>query len=228
MLQGIRSGADAVEIDIRSTRDGTVILMHDSFVLTRAGKRVALDSLTLQELLELEKNGQILSSHPQMKITRLEEALEAAGGVPAAMNLDLKDDRSITGLCRAVKRYGLLDRTIVSGCDGARAERVKEQCQELQVLLNVSAGGARLEHERSMERICRQAVSSCCSGINVEFSLCSEQLVSHARLRYLPVSVWTVDREEDMRSLISMGVHSITTCQPASLRRIVGERPPGW
>jgi glycerophosphoryl diester phosphodiesterase len=225
MLQGIRSGADAVEIDIRSTGDGTVILMHDGFIRTRAGE-LALNSLTLRELLELEKKGRILSNHPQMRITRLEEAMEAAGSMPVIMNLDLKDDRSIEGLCRAARKYDLLDRTIVSGCDGTRAARVKERCPELQVLLNVTTGGAGPEYERTVEEICRQAVSSCCCGINIDFSLCSEQLVGHARLRYLPVSVWTVDREEDMRSLIAMGVHSITTCRPRSLRRIMSERPP--
>jgi hypothetical protein len=73
--------------------------MHDSFIRTRGRGPIALDTLALEELLELEKHGELVLSHPQMRITRLEEALEAASGFRAALNLDLKDDRSIAVLC---------------------------------------------------------------------------------------------------------------------------------
>lgn len=223
MLQGVSSGADAVEIDIRSTRDGAVVLMHDAFIPTCSGRRILLKTLTLDEMLQLEKNGEILNSHPESRITRLEEALETAETFSSILNLDLKDDRSISALCQAVKRYGLIDRTIVTGCDGERAGKVKEECPDIQVLLNISKGHGRrsVEGEDAMRRICRQAVSACCCGINIDFGLCKERLVDYARLRYLPVSVWTVDRLEDMNSMIAMGVDSITTCEPARLKQLV-------
>jgi glycerophosphoryl diester phosphodiesterase len=104
---------------------------------------------------------------------------------------------------------------------------VRRECADLQVLLNVpeKREEANLEPDRSAEAICRRAVSACCCGINIDFTICSARLVRYARLRYLPVSVWTVDRAEDMSSMIAMGVHSITTYQPASLKQVL-TRPP--
>jgi len=223
MHQGVSSGADAVEIDIRSTRDGAVILWHDDFIQTCSGRRIQLETLTLDEMLELEKKGEILCDLPGLRITRLEDALEAADTLGSILNLDLKDDRSISELCRAVKRYGFVERTIVTGCDAGRAGKIKEECQDIQVLLNISTRYARrdVEDEDTVKMICRQAVSACCCGINIDFRLCSERLVDYASLRYLPVSVWTVDRLEDMRSMIAMGVYSITTYQPARLKKLV-------
>jgi glycerophosphoryl diester phosphodiesterase len=228
MYRGVRSGADAVEIDVRSTAEGAVILMHDDFVVNLQGRRIPLKKLRLEELLELDKNGQIHHPHPEMRITRLEEALEAAGSFRSIVNLDLKDDRSIPALCRAVERYDLLERTIVTGCDAARAGKVKAECPDIQVLLNVGAAGAAaageavlLGREDAPDSICRGAVGACCGGINIEFTMCRKGLVDYARRRYLPVSVWTVDREEDMRTMIALGVSSITTCQPARLRQVL-------
>jgi glycerophosphoryl diester phosphodiesterase len=223
MLQGVKSGADAVEIDIRSTRDGSVILMHDEHIPTRSGRRILLETLTLADMLELEKSGEILYDLPELRITRLEDALAAAATLGSILNLDLKDDRSIPVLCKAVKRYDLVERTVVTGCDVARAGKVKEECPDLQVLLNITRSQVRRDVERTdaVKMMCRQAVSGCCCGINIDYRLCSEQLVDYARLRYLPVSVWTVDRPEDMESMIAMGVFSITTYEPARLKRLL-------
>lgn len=117
----------------------------------------------------------------------------------------------------------MIDRTIVTGCDGERAGKVKEECPDIQVLLNISKGHGRrgVEGEDAMRRICRQAVSACCCGINIDFRLCKERVVAYVWLRYLPVSVWTVDKLEDMNSMIAMGVYSITTCEPARLKQLV-------
>jgi glycerophosphoryl diester phosphodiesterase len=117
----------------------------------------------------------------------------------------------------------------VTGCDAARAATVRKECSDIQVLLNVAdmRGQAPEEEEDPVKEVCRRAVSACCCGINVDFRLCSEQLVHHARLRYLPVSVWTVDRIEDMAAMIALGVDSITTYEPARLKRLVRELHPG-
>jgi glycerophosphoryl diester phosphodiesterase len=226
MLRGVRSGADAVEIDVRSTKDGALILMHDEYIPTRPGGRIPLGTLTLIELLELEGKGKIRSDHPGLRITRLAQALEAACEFGSVVNLDLKDDRSITELCRAVKRYDLVERVVVTGCDPARAVKVKKECPELQVLLNIAGSGEGpfVGDDETVKKMCSQAVSASCCGINIDFRLCSTRLVEYARMRYLPVSVWTVDRRDDMMSMIAMGVHSITTYEPARLKQMVVER----
>jgi glycerophosphoryl diester phosphodiesterase len=197
--------------------------MHDEYIQTRSGRRFPLENLTLDEMFELEKNEEIHCDHPGLRITRLEEALETADTLGSILNLDLKDDRSIASLCRAVERYGLLERTIVTGCDALRARMVKGVCPDLQVLLNISTKNVEgtIGEEGTVKTICSQAVAGCCCGINIDYRLCSERLVDYAGLRYLPVSVWTVDRPEDMRSMIAMGVYSITTYEPARLKKLI-------
>ncbi|TXS06587.1 hypothetical protein EAO73_11150 [Streptomyces sp. col6] len=72
-LSSIRSalerGADAVEIDVRVTRDGVPVLLHDATLDRLWGHDLRLDRLTHQELTELTAGG----------VPTLREALLAAG-----------------------------------------------------------------------------------------------------------------------------------------------------
>jgi glycerophosphoryl diester phosphodiesterase len=107
------AGLDAVEIDLRTTADGVIILSHDATVdrVTTGHGRVS--HFTLAELRTLAlKNG---SGH----ITTFEEALDATKGTPTRRLLDLKraggiDAEHLVALARA---HDALDRIII----GARS-----------------------------------------------------------------------------------------------------------
>ena len=50
VIVGMESGADFVEVDVRSTKDGIVVLFHDSFMMTREYGAVKINDITLSEL----------------------------------------------------------------------------------------------------------------------------------------------------------------------------------
>jgi glycerophosphoryl diester phosphodiesterase len=116
-LEAIRSaadaGLDAVEIDLRTTADGVIILSHDATVdrVTTGHGRVS--HFTLAEIRALSlKAG---SGH----IATFEEALEATKGRPTRLLLDLKRAGGIDPghLIAVAQAHDALDRIIV----GARS-----------------------------------------------------------------------------------------------------------
>ena len=48
------------------------------------------------------------------------------------------------------------------------------------------------------------------------------KVVAHFHARGIPVHVWTVDEEEEMRELLALGVDGIVTDRPDVLARVLG------
>ncbi len=220
LMAGIAAGADTVEIDVRATRDGTPILMHDQFV-RRNGTDITAEQLDLDELSAICADANPESPAGRAIIT-LEQALDLVGSRTIMVNLDLKDDGCIDGVVALVRKHGHSERVILTGCTPVRAKILRAVAPELPVLLNAEAPAEPFTAKTYMqfvENTCRSAIQYHCCGINVAFNSCRRELVIHGRRRYLPVSVWTIDDTRTMKKMIEMGVHSITTHHP---RRLAG------
>lgn len=219
ILRGIKAGADIIEIDIRSTADGRIILMHDEGFHTRSSGYLRVHELPLQRIRSLYESGEIMHLSRDAEITVLEDALKLATEKKCFLNLDLKDDLSVELMCRLLEDHGLTHSVVISGCDKSRAARVKESCRGAQVLLNVkNILPTELEnYDDFMEKICRDAISGGYGGLNIDYRLCRQELIRYAQLRYLPVAVWTINDAEEMNRMIRMGVYSITTYHPQLL-----------
>jgi len=220
-LSAVEKGADFVEVDLRGTADGEVVLHHDAFLQTRPRGRVRISQVSAAELTDWQRKGDILLEHAEVRLTFFEDFLRVVQSAAAGLNLDVKDDRCIPGLVRGLKRCGMTDRAVITGCRRDRATRVKADYPFLQVLLNVDPFQGRVRRggrSTSRYRIWYQgqitaAVQRGCCGLNMEYRWCAEELVVEARRRFVPVSVWTVDSEEDLCAFAAIGVSNLTTNQ---------------
>jgi len=221
VLAGLRAGADMVEIDLRLTRDGVPVLYHEAY-LDAAPAPVRLRDLSYLELSDLARQGRILLPPAEGRLTRLEEILDIVKSFDKAINLDIKEDEVIGPTLAAVKKAGMQESVILSGCERDRACYVKDQYRGFQVLLNASLG--RGDYRGAVRKICREAVACSCCGVNMHYQECTEELVEYARTRFLPVSIWTVDDEADMERVTRMGIQAVATNQVAVMMRIKRDR----
>ncbi len=221
---GINANADIIEVDVRATEDKIAILSHSSLIKTISGEEISLGNINFDDLLKLEKDNKIIFDHPGGKITKLEEIFDLIRKNNKILNLDAKDDESIEPLVHAVKNANMLDYVIISGCERIRASYLKKNYPEFQVLFNVGETLSDLigiDYNSAVKTVCQYATQAGCCGINIPYQFCTEELVNYAHLRFLPVSVWTIDDIAKMNKYIKMGVYSITTKKPKELRRIL-------
>jgi glycerophosphoryl diester phosphodiesterase len=212
VLEGLRAGADIIEVDVRATNDGVVVLRHDEEVMTPIGIR-RIQDLDFEELKDLAKSEDI---------TRLEEILPLILENNRMINLDVKEDSAIGPMIRTVEKYNMRDYVIISGCGKERAAYLKENYRPYQVLLNASISGG--DYDSFIKETCQDAISASCCGINIHYHFCREELLDYAGLRCLPVFVWTVDDPLTMETFLDMGVHSITTNEVRILMQLKDKR----
>ncbi len=84
----IENGADAIELDLRGTKDGRIVVMHDATVNRTTNGRGAVAHSSLAELRSLDA-GQ------GERIPTYEEVLELVSGTEVLLVLDIKDGRHL-------------------------------------------------------------------------------------------------------------------------------------
>ncbi|MFE6103261.1 glycerophosphodiester phosphodiesterase [Streptomyces laurentii] len=194
-LASVRSafarGADTVEIDVRLTRDGVPVLLHDDTLKRLWGHDRPLASVTAAELTELTGAG----------VPTLREALEAAGERRLLIDLPGGDTRTVRAVTGVVRECGAGER--VAYCAGGAAMlrvRAADPAAEIALTWNSLAPPRPVLLDALRPK-----------WLNYRFGLTSPELVAHVHGDGLLVSVWTPDTKRSMRKLIMNGVDSITT-----------------
>lgn len=92
----VKEGVDGIEFDIRVTKDGRLVVFHDSNIFRITGKNKNIKDMTLGEI-------SLLSTHSGHPIPNFDEAMEAAGKVPVL--IDCKGIGWAKILAKELKKY---------------------------------------------------------------------------------------------------------------------------
>ncbi|MFG2981022.1 glycerophosphodiester phosphodiesterase [Streptomyces sp. NPDC048258] len=206
-LPSIRSafarGADAVEIDVRLTRDGVPVLLHDETLQRLWGHDVRLDAVTAPQLKELTQSG----------IPTLRDALTAAGAGRLMLDLPGASYEAVRTVVDQVRECGARERTYY--------------CAGPNTMLSVRAADPGAEIALTWttlsppRRVLIDAVSP--RWLNYRFGLVSRELTDALHRDGLLVSAWTADTRRTMRGLLKAGVDSITTNRVDALTAVRAE-----
>ncbi|WP_329414138.1 glycerophosphodiester phosphodiesterase [Streptomyces sp. NBC_00704] len=185
-------GADAVECDVRLTRDGVPVLLHDETLKRLWGLDRPLRSLSAAEVRGLTAGG----------VPTLAEALAATDG--SRLMLDLpgtRDARTARRIVDAVREAGAADRV--------------HYCADAVAMLAVRAADPSAEIALTCTSLAppRPALLAAVKPrwLNYRFSLVDRDLAARVHHDGFLLSVWTPDTRRALRRLIDLGVDSVTT-----------------
>ncbi|MFK4108799.1 glycerophosphodiester phosphodiesterase [Streptomyces sp. NPDC002176] len=185
-------GADAVEIDVRLTRDGVPVLLHDDTLKRLWEIDRPLASLTASQVTELTAGG----------VPTLAEALSATEGTRVMADLcGGVTPRVADRVLDVVHQSGAEDRVYYSS--GARSL----------LTLRAAAPAAELALTWTTKARPRPALLTALRPryLNYRFSLVDRDLATRVHKEGYLLSVWTPDTGRSMRKLLSLGADSITT-----------------
>ncbi|MFB7655711.1 MULTISPECIES: glycerophosphodiester phosphodiesterase [unclassified Streptomyces] len=213
-LDSLRSaldlGADAVETDVRLTRDGVPVLLHDETLKRLWEHERPLRSLSAEEVRGLTAG----------RVPTLAEALAATDG--SRLMLDLPGapgERAVRRIVDVVRECGAEDRVYyTAGPVAMLAVRAADPAAEIALTWTTSAPprAALLAAVRPR-------------WLNYRFGLVDRALSDRVHTDGYLLSVWTPDTRRTMRRLIALGADSITTNRVdvlCALRGGAGPRRP--
>ncbi len=214
-LAGVRAalalGADAIEIDVRCTRDGTPVLLHDSTVDRTTDGEGEIAALSLRQARRL-------AAGDGERIPTLREVLREVAG-RALMVLEVKPAGIEEELLAVVRRARALDWCAVHSFLPRVVERVRRQ--EPRMPCSLLTDGRRVV---DWGQLFAFALSLGAQGVSVHHGVVTPELVRGAHLRELRCSTWTVNRRADVRRVADCGVDVITSDYPDRVRRWLPRR----
>jgi glycerophosphoryl diester phosphodiesterase len=216
-----QQGADAVEIDVRASRDGKVVVIHDPTTARTAGRAEAVASQSLAELRQLDagtwKNSQFAGTH----IPTLGEALEC---VPSGKNLLIELKCGTPLLADLQSTLSAHDpagaRAILIAFSLPLLRRVRQALPQIPAYwvwdVRRTATSDRIKlSQRLLHLVRRSGVQglnlSACPLIDKPFARRLQSTGCH-------VGTWTVDDAETARNMLAAGADSLTTNRPGWIR----------
>jgi glycerophosphoryl diester phosphodiesterase len=100
-------GMDYVELDVRTSSDGHLVLMHDPTVDRMTGGKGAIKDMTLAEILKLDLGARFPGRFPGLHIPTFDDALALASG-KIGIYVDTKNAKP-EDLIAAIERHGMGD-----------------------------------------------------------------------------------------------------------------------
>ena len=230
--QAVALGVDVLEMDVHSTADDAVVVIHDSAVDRTTDGSGPVHGFTLTELQSLDAgyhwtpdDGETFPYRGQgLHVPALEELFVAFPGVP--MNIEIKQaEASIAApLCQLIHEHGMADKVLVVSFHEKATKEFRDACPEVvtgttqnEVIALFALSRPFLEGAYSPAAGAMQ-VPEYRSGIHV----LAPRLVDAAHKRGLQVHAWTINDQADMRRLIDLGVDGIITDYPDRLLQVLG------
>lgn len=220
--RGLAAGADGLEMDVRLSADGIVVVCHDDTLDRTTDGSGPVSARTAAELARADAGYRFTDAAGQhsfrgqgVYIPTLREVFDRYPGVP--MIVEMKPDTEEMGrvLAATVRRAGAVDRVCAAGygsrsLDAARA-----------ALPGMASSAARMEVRLALYRSwaawpVRRAAYG---GYQVPeragtLRVVSPRFIRHAHRAGLEVQVWTIDEADDMRRLLDWGADALISNRP--------------
>ena len=205
----IAAKVEIIEIDVRLSSDGQVIVLHDPTLERLWG--------VTAEVAERDWNSIRQLGEGENRIPLLSEVLPLLVGSSATLMIDM-EEATPAARAYAVVAAGPLDQSQVRWCGNLEGMR---QIRSLSptALIWMPWDELALPSPSDIAPLRPEF-------INLNYSFVTRERVADFHAMGYQVAIWTVDDEATMRWAISIGVDSITTNQLAMLQSVIEEDAP--
>lgn len=206
----IDAGVSGIELDVRVSADGHLIVLHDPKVDRTTWHRGPVRGFTMAELGLLDARRNTPGWHMKTGVPSLEEVV-AMAPADMAFQFEVKPDRRPVmhrlahNLVKFVRDHQMAKRVVITSQHGGFLRMIADMDSSL------SRGYvAQYRYQQPLRR--SRALG--CQWLIANYSLVNERLVAKARRREINLSVWTVNDLDEADRLHRLGIKSIITDYP--------------
>lgn len=208
VASAISKGADVVEIDIRLTRDGEVVVIHDPTFERMWGEARGIHELSLEEVRGLNRG--------ELTVPLLSEVLNLFVGTKSALMIDMEIPEPAAPAFSIVERseLPLSQITWCGNLDGMKV--IRKLSPDARIWLPWNEFG--VPGKELLDELKPEFINSYYGYLN------RESVAEMHKLNY-KVSAWTVNDVPTMRWAVAIGVDSITSDSLSELQNVIAEKP---
>jgi len=194
--QAVTLGVDAVELDVRKTKDNQLVVIHNSDVDKTTNGKGAVNELTLEEIKQLVTD-------KGEKIPTLDEALTFLGKHVKTL-IELKEVGLEADVLDLVEKKGLLDKVIIVSFHEDVLRKIRELNKD------VETGLIYVRHKNPIKAAL---------DLKAQYLLSLYRFIHSANVKKaheagLKVIVWTINTKEEVAQYRNKGVDGIASDRP--------------
>lgn len=216
--KAIENGADVIELDVRQTKDGEVVIMHDENIKRTCGVNKKVGKITYDELLTYNAaenyKGKNKKDYDFVAVPTLREAIETVGD-QAEMNIEIKTAKTDTDLVEQVveilHEYDYVDNCVVTSPSYKAIQKVKELDPEIKTVYVMSVAMGDFYKLEAAD------------AFSVKARFINNEMIKQAHDNGKDVYAWTIDTRDDLENMMLLNVDSIITNNPDKIRRYMYE-----
>ena len=216
------AGADFIELDVQTSCDGHLVVIHDTTVDRTTDGAGPVRNLTLKALQRLDAGSWFSPEFRGERIPTLRETVDMLKETRVKLCIEVKGrdaaeaEETVARTLRLVSEHDLLERCVLTSFKPEALSRAKALQPLVPTALDPDDKTAFTPWE-----LCAQVLSAGANILSLRHDYLTPELVDEVRARGIPVWAWTVNREEDMRRAIAAGVDAILTDDPERLRDLL-------
>lgn len=209
-------GADGIELDVRLTKDGQVVIFHDTKIDRMTETKGAVNMYTLEEL-----RSRPIITHPLQKsikqevVPTLSEYLEWVEDKPLLTNIELKSIKKNYRLelrvAEAIQTYKMEERVFISSFQENSLIRIKILAPSVKTGLLLS------KYDESTLVMAKELDLD---YLHLRADRLTAENIKTIHELGLQINTWTVNEVEDLKKVNALGLHGIITDYPDRLREI--------
>ena len=212
-------GADFIELDVQQTRDGVLVVMHDSNLKRTTGVNKDIWDVDYADIQNLDAGSWFDPAYANARIPTLEETLQFVDK-RAKLNIEIKptkhgSDTLEQDVAELITRYQYTDACYVTSFSYGSLKKVKEANPEIRTGYLMSVAYGQFYSLKYADAF----------SLNKVFV--TSQVVNAAHQQGKQIFAWTVNGMSEVRSLCNLHVDSIITDDPVMVQNVISRDSTG-
>ena len=205
ITRGAQYGADLVELDLRMTKDGVLVLAHAPYLVDSAGSVLPVAERTLAQLRKVD-----LGEGERM--LTLDEALDQCRSLGIGIYLEIVDGRALPKTIGTLSDRGWFESVTLASFRPDWLSVARQLAPDAVTAISFAATG--IDPVKLAQSCGASYVQPSWENLDDPSSLLTEDWLDHVREAGLGIVSWHEERTEQIDRLKQMGLDAISTDAP--------------
>ncbi|MDD3279502.1 MAG: glycerophosphodiester phosphodiesterase [Lachnospiraceae bacterium] len=204
--------ADYAEIDVQETKDGEIVLLHDTNLKRTTGLNANIWTLTYDEVSQLDAGVKFHKKFRGEKVPTLEEVIKYAKG-KIRLNIEVKynghNKNIVKKVMQIIEDNGFVNECVLTSMNYKFLKQAKKINPQIKTGYTLQITYGDLEQLEYAD------------FFSIKHTYVTKQLVDRIHELGKEVHAWTLNYQGDMQRMINCNVDNIITDQPELVRKVM-------